>query len=239
MIDDLSLLKGLGFKLNDKITLKHPTLNDIIEFGEENYFRIVHLFCTQPHDAMVFLDDIGVDYEQIDAYDLFIMMFQSYNYSNELKWFMGIDDFLLCQNNQNQMLCLYNKQNDFVLDKLSYHQIADYIRKINFINPQYKFNPANSITKKKIIEQERKKLKRQKNKEFKSVFKNQVSALVWGNTSGVNYTNVWDLYVYQINDGLMRLNKIKNYDKVMNGYYFGTVDLKQLNKEEIDWLSDI
>lgn len=239
MIDELMLLKGHDYKLKNKVTIKHPTLQEIYDFGEEEYYKIVHIFTCQPYEYMVYLDDVGIDYETIDAYDLFIMLYNSGMYLNGLKWLMDIDDFILSQYVKNGMVCLFSKKKDFVLDKFIYYQISEYLQKINFVNIKSQYNPANSITKKKIIEQERKKLKRQKNKEFKSILKSKISALVWGNTSGISLKNVWDLYIYQMYDGLYRLNKIKNYNNVMNGYYFGTVDIKKVNMDEINWLSEI
>lgn len=41
MNHELSLLRGDPFKINDEITVIHPTLGQITDFGEEAYLSII------------------------------------------------------------------------------------------------------------------------------------------------------------------------------------------------------
>lgn len=238
-MDKLKILQGENIVIGG-ISLKNPTLRDIVDLGEEEYFKLLQLFCTDPYDMMVMLDDIGIDYVDVDSYDIFLMMMsQGDIYSNVLEWFMGVKNFITCKNPENDMLCLFDKETETLIDKIIFFQIQGYMNTLNCISHTGRFNPADIVTRKRIIEHERRKLKRKKDNGFKSVFGNQISALVWGNTCGYNYSNVWDLTIYQLYDGLRRISKIKHHNNLMNGVYFGTVDLKQVNQDEIDWLSDI
>lgn len=239
MMDYLNLLRGEDLVINDKLKVKHPTLEDIKNYGENLYFGFVSLFCTKPYDLMVELDDSGFDYVDLTNYDVFLMLYQTGDYKECMKIFLGDYDFKLYQD-KNQQFFLYDEDKDVGIDNIVYEQISKFIKQMNIISDKTEFNPANKGARKFLIKNERRKRKRQKNKnntENTSHLTNQISALVWGNTSGYNYNNIWNLYAYQFFDGLRRLQKIKDYNNIMNGVYTGNIDSKNLNQEEIHWLS--
>jgi len=242
MVDESKLLVGGYLAVNNKLKIIHPTLREIIDFGEDRYFNAINLFTLKPYDLMVQLDDMGIDYIELSNYDLFILLWQSQQYQDGLNWLMNdIFDFKLYKDNVNNMYLLYDENKDVKIDIVTYALISEFIKKINMVSDKTQFNPANKGARKFIIDNERRKQKRnQKKKEqYESQLSNLISALVWGNTSGINYNNVLDLYAYQFFNGISRLQKVKEYNNLMNGYYTGTIDLKNTSQEEINWLSKL
>ena len=78
MIDQLKLFRGEGYKINDKILIRQPTLEEIVDFGEQRYFGLVRTICSTPADRKVEIwDKLHVFWEKIDEYDLFISLFQT------------------------------------------------------------------------------------------------------------------------------------------------------------------
>ena len=72
-IDELKIyFRGYEYKVNDGITMISPTIGDIIEFGENEYFSTVHYLTCIPSDMMSTLWDMGIDWEELDDFDLFI-----------------------------------------------------------------------------------------------------------------------------------------------------------------------
>lgn len=53
MIDQLKLFRGEGYKINDKILIRQPTLEEIVDFGEQRYFGLVRTICSTPADRKV------------------------------------------------------------------------------------------------------------------------------------------------------------------------------------------
>ena len=51
------LVGGRDFKINDKITVRNPTISEIGEFGELNYVILVNYITMRPYDDMVCLWD--------------------------------------------------------------------------------------------------------------------------------------------------------------------------------------
>ena len=47
MIDQLKLFRGEGYKINDKILIRQPTLEEIVDFGEQRYFGLVRTICSK------------------------------------------------------------------------------------------------------------------------------------------------------------------------------------------------
>lgn len=71
-IDDLRIYRGKDIYITDKIIVTQPTIDQIIEFGEKQYFQAVHCLTGVGADFKWQLwDYYGVDYTQIDDYELF------------------------------------------------------------------------------------------------------------------------------------------------------------------------
>ena len=71
-IDDLKIYRGKDIRITDKIIVTQPTIDQIIEFGEKEYFQTVHCLTGVGADFKWQLwDYYGIDYTQIDDYELF------------------------------------------------------------------------------------------------------------------------------------------------------------------------
>ena len=74
-VDDLKIYRGSDIRITDKIIVTQPTIDQIIEFGEKQYFQAVHCLTGVGADFKWQLwDYFGVDYTKIDDYELFKLM---------------------------------------------------------------------------------------------------------------------------------------------------------------------
>lgn len=70
--DELRVYRGKRpIRINNNFSVIIPTLDQIEEFGEKIYFNAVHNFTSVGADLKWQLWDLGVDYTQIEDYDLF------------------------------------------------------------------------------------------------------------------------------------------------------------------------
>lgn len=60
-LDDLQLYFGNDYKINEKITIKQPTIGDIVDFGEEKYFSMAQTLTSIPSDMKSVLWDMKID----------------------------------------------------------------------------------------------------------------------------------------------------------------------------------
>lgn len=74
-VDDLKIYRGSDIRITDKIIVTQPTIDQIIDFGEKQYFQTVHCLTGVGADFKWQLwDYFGIDYTQIDDFELFKKM---------------------------------------------------------------------------------------------------------------------------------------------------------------------
>ena len=74
-VDDLKIYRGSDIRITDKIIVTQPIIDQIIEFGEKRYFSTVHTLTGVGADFKWQLwDYFGIDYTQIDDFELFKKM---------------------------------------------------------------------------------------------------------------------------------------------------------------------
>ena len=248
-MDNLDLLLGKPLVLGN-LTVRHPKISDVIELGESFVFSAINIFTLKPSDLMVELYDSGIDYRNAKPYDVFILLCgetldrgddgeirwnRDSQVSKQLGWLTGIEDFMLSSDGEN--LFLASPSTGAKIDIGVYTQIRKYFMDMNNRSEKETYNPGNDTTMKFLIEQERKKRKREERRGHKSYLAPQISSLVWA--SGRSFEDVYNLYLYQFFDGLLRINKIKSYDNVCFGYYAGNIETSSFNKvkESLNWMT--
>lgn len=248
-MDNLDLLLGKPLVLGN-LTVRHPKISDVIELGESFVFSAINIFTLKPSDLMVELYDSGIDYRNTKPYDVFILLCgetldrgddgeirwnRDSQISKQLGWLTGVEDFMLSSDGEN--LFLASPSTGAKIDIGVYTQIRKYFMDMNNRSEKETYNPGNDTTMKFLIEQERKKRKREERRGHKSYLAPQISSLVWA--SGRSFQDVYNLYLYQFFDGLLRINKIKSYDNVCFGYYAGNIETSSFNKikESLNWMT--
>lgn len=74
-VDDLKIYRGSDIQITDKIVVTQPTIDQIIEFGEKQYFQTVHCLTGVGADFKWQLwDYFDIDYTKIDDFELFKLM---------------------------------------------------------------------------------------------------------------------------------------------------------------------
>lgn len=74
-IDELQIyFAGYEYKVNDGISMISPTVGDIIDYGEKEYYSAVHSITCIPSDMISTLWDMGIDWEELDDFELFVML---------------------------------------------------------------------------------------------------------------------------------------------------------------------
>lgn len=72
--DELKIYYGDDIRINKNIVITQPTLLQIKDFGEQIYFSAIHNLTAVGADLKWQLWDMGIDYTEIDDYDLFIKL---------------------------------------------------------------------------------------------------------------------------------------------------------------------
>ena len=76
-VDELKLYLGSDIKIASGITLYQPTIGEIANYNESEYFSMAQTLCSTPSSMKVALDDMKLDYMQVEDFQLFMMLAQS------------------------------------------------------------------------------------------------------------------------------------------------------------------
>lgn len=232
-----SLLFKDSIPINDFIEVKIPTVEQILQ-NEDQYYGIVSSLVATPFDMMVQLDDIGIDFTKIDDYELFLITFQTIR-SQDVSLIFGdldLSEFELAVNEENQTVVLLNKKTGAVIDKAIAYQIAQALRKIHHLERNKK-KAGNDEARKFLLERARAKLKRQRRKEHSSQLEPLIIAMVNTEQYKYNYEETRALSIFQFNESVVQIVKKVDYMNKMHGVYSGTVSVKDLKKDDLNWLT--
>lgn len=232
-----NLLYAREFKINDKISIKVPTVGDILD-NEDDYYGMVYSITATPYDMMVQLDDLGVDFTTISDFELFLFVFQMLRMQDTSLVFGSLDlsKFRIDINDQNNMVVLKDEENGIVIDDWIHGEICSALRKIHGLKRNNK-KPANGEAKKYMLERARKKLKRRQGQVQESQLEGLIIALVNTEQFSYTYQTVRDMTIYQFNESLHQIIHKIDFDNKMRGIYSGTISSNDLNPDELNWLS--
>lgn len=238
-IDQLMLLSGRPIRITDKITYAQPTLEDVIRFGEQEYYQILSNLTAIPSDMKSVLWDAGIDWMEFSDMELFYALAGQLPKEKTEIFFPEVDftKFILVKNEDNDII-MYNKEDDIKIDIYVYTQMQECLRNSHSIKKKVE-RAGNTFTKQILIDEDRQNREINKGKEFKSELYGFVSSMV--NYSGFkyNYDTVWDLTMFQFMDAVQRSTVIDSTHHLLNGIYAGTVDSKKIRNEKLNWMREI
>ena len=232
-----SLLYARSYPVNDKISIRIPTVGEILE-NEVAYNSTLSCVISTPYDFMVYLDDMGIDFEKLTEYDLFLLLFPSLQSADTSIVFGDLDlsKFSPAINEKNGQVILLNAEDDIVIDRGVHDLICQAIRKINHLEKVTR-RPGNSEAKKYMIERARIKLQRAaRRKRETSELEKLIVALVNTEEFKYGYQEVLDLTIYQFRASVDQIIHKIHFNNTMIGVFAGTVKAKELPQEDLTWI---
>lgn len=244
--DELKIYRGEDFVISKYIKIHQPTLGEICDFGEKDYYSMIYNFVATPQSMKSQLWDMqpSIDYTKITPYELFYgILYKIFPQEKTSILFNDLDfsKFQLMQRDDDKsiLLCQQIDGENVIIDEYTYSLIVDYLCKTHFIERDLK-RPANNSTKMVLIEDARDELERNKNKEYHSQLKSLISAMINSEGFKYNHAQVWDMKINAFMDSVKRISKIKNSDLLFQSGYSGFgVNLKEIDKKQLDWLGEL
>lgn len=231
----VNLLYKKEYPVGGGVNIRIPSIREIID-DEEEYYGLVSSITAMPIDMCVQLNDIGIDFTSINEYDLFLMMFDGYKELNTRTVFgdLNLNNFHLAKNETNGQYVMIDKENDIVIDRIVYDKTATLLRKIHGYEKDNR-TPGNEDAKKYYIERARKKLRHSK-RNMESQLEPLIIAMVNTEQFKYDYDSVLDLSIYQFNESVRQIIKKVDYGNRMFGVYSGTISVKDVKKDDLNWL---
>lgn len=237
-IDQLQLYFGDPYVINEYITIKQPSIGQIMEYGEKKYYSMVHTITAIPSDMKYQLHTMGLDYEKLEDFELFTMLAPTLSQEATSILFGDVDfsKLKLFRNPQNDLVVLADRETGLVIDVLIYERIVNYLRSVHGLKKKVE-KAKNAMTKRVLIEEDRRNIEMNKNKPYKSFLTPLVSAV----KVRMGYTKeyVKNMGIYEFTDDIARLQIINNADALLRGMYSGMIDTKKIDKKELNWMKEI
>lgn len=216
-----------------------PTIGQIVEYGEQEYFSMAHTIVAIPSDMKAQLWDMNIDWMEISDFELFILLCKSLP-TNRTKILFGdlnLSTLKLYPHPNNEgMVVLASKETGVVIDEYIYMKMAEYVRKMHGFTKNVE-RAKNKMTKKILIQEDRDKMKRNANKPYESYLLPLVSSI----QARLGYTKeyVKSMGLCEFMDMVSRLQIIVSSDALLHGMYGGMIDTKKINKNELNWMREI
>lgn len=233
----LNLLYKKHYDVNDSIRINIPTVGEVID-NEDAYYSVVTAITAMPIDLMVQLDDLGIDYAEINEFELFIIMSTVLKTQDTSLVFGDLDfnKFEVCVNQETGKIALYDAEDGIAIDRATHSRIAGILRKIHHLEKNRR-KPANKEARDYMLKRAREKMKRNQNKERESQLEPLIIAMVNAEQYKYDFEGTRELSIYQFNESVRQIIKKVDYDNRMHGIYAGTINPKEMSQDDLNWLS--
>lgn len=233
----MGILYSSEYKINDYITVKIPTVSEILS-DEETYFDSISLLLATPYDLLVQLDDANIDFTTINDWDLFCYLFKEIQQKDFSMVFTDLDfkDFSIVRKKSDREVIAVDYKTGHIIDRSVHGKICRVIKTLLFIKKDIK-RPANEEARLYLIERARKKMgRKKKSSATNSQLENYIIALVNTPEFKYDFETVGRLSIYQFYSSLHQIADKIRFDNLMIGCYAGTVDTEKLDRDELNWI---
>lgn len=261
--DELKIYFGDDYYPTPKIKITQPTVGQIKDFGDSDFYSMVSTLCSNPTAFRLQLWDMGIDWCKMPDFDLFKLLIKNYTPADtgllfgdlNLSWFEEFHDnqadcnvlvYIPRDEDGNPVELKFESLNDLItIYETDYIKLVEYLRYMFNIHPKTE-KAKGRATKEFMIEEERMNLNVEKSKKKdggvrKSFLLPLISSLV--NHPGFKYkkNEILDMGIVEFMDSVRRLQTYESTTALMKGIYSGMVDtskIKNLDKE-LNWMKDL
>lgn len=235
----LHLLYRDSYEINDSIRIVVPSVGQVLD-NEDTYYNIVSAITAMPIDFMVQLDDLGIDFTTINAWQLFVLLFENLKQMDKYDLSLVFGDldlscFEIGISPQNGKFIIRDEKHDITIDRAIHSHMASVLRKLHHLEKNHR-RPANDEAKEYMLRRAREKLKRHKDRKEDSQLESLIIAMVNTEQFKYDFEGTRELSIYQFNESVRQVIKKTDYDNRMYGIYTGTINPKELSQKDLNWL---
>lgn len=234
----VNLLYKQKYEITPAISVRVPKVGEIIEC-EDEYYNTVFAITAMPIDMMVQLDDAGIDFTKINEYELFLLLFDGIKdapCANLVFGDLDLKNFQMAVDKSGEIF-LVDPNTGVRIDKIAHYHIANALRRIHNLEKKLQ-KPGNDAARKYMIERARIKQQRAKKRNKDSELEDLIIAMVNTSEFKYDYDSVLNMSIYQFNASVNQIIRKINYDNLMIGCYAGTVNVKEISQDSLNWLSN-
>lgn len=239
---------GEDYVINESITIHQCFIQEIVDFGQKYFFQALSPFVGNPTTYRLQLWDLGIDWNELDDFDLFAMLIPSIPPEVSCIIFGRYDftNLQLMMRKDTQEKVLYDPVTDTIVDRATYIAMREYIRMA--MNQYPKLQKARGKqTKLAIIDEDRMNIRNHqrmvrmgKEKDSTSYLLNLIATMLI--TPGFKYkkNELREVNIVQFMEEVSRFQVWKSTEALMQGMYSGFLDTSKMNLDkELNWFREI
>ena len=246
-IDKLKLYFGEPYVIHtsgEDIIIHQPTIGDIVDVGESKVYAVVNVFVANSTMYRVQLWDSGIDWNKVSDFQMFCMLVPNLSVQDTRLLFGDIDfsKFELYKkqlpDQEEPSIILFNKEQNIEIDENVYAELSSYIKLLFNVYPKVE-KAKGKTTKEWIIEEEKQKLKRDKEESEQSTLLPMISACL--NHPGFKYkkNELREVGLIEFMDSVQRLQIYESTTALLKGMYSGFIDTSKIKSEEFNFMREI
>lgn len=247
--DQLVLYRGHSHKINEHLSIRVPTLEEICSYGELKYYSMIYTLCSVGIDLCWQLEEANIPFDEISDYELFYSLLRKYYNTEQTKIIFGdtinLKDMQLHKNSSGdiylaQEIISNNGQTKIItINEADYYEIVKYLRALHNL----KRNDAVAGTRScrmAFIEDAKMEYEAQLSEPRKSHLLPLISTMVNSDGFKRDDQTVWYMNIYTFTDSVKRIDKIRNSNLLLQSGYSGFgVDLKKIKKDELNYMGEL
>lgn len=240
--DNLKMYFGDDYITKNGIVVRQPSLGDIIEVGEKNFYETLNVFVSNPTSFRLPLWNMGVDWCTITDFELFIILYQNIN-PEVCKLFLPkcpITEYKVYSEQIDEDTAepvLYNPESKSIIRNIDYLEISQYLRNMFNIFPKVEYAKGKA-TRESIIWEDEQNAKRKEDKKYVSTLQPLISSCV--NHPGFKYkkSELKEVGICEFMDSVSRLQVYENTRALLTGSMSGFCDTSKISKENFNFMRD-
>ena len=247
--DKLKMFFGEDFTING-IRIVQPTIGDILELGEKNFYNALSPFTNNSTSIRLMLWTAGIDWCKVGDLEVFnilmtILKQSEDDYKSTLKLIFPDIDVTQFQieplkNTKTGEFkhCLYHPFLNMILSEEQFSEISGYIREMLNVHPKVE-KAKGKIAKKWMIDEDRQNLLAKQAKDEDSDLLPLVSSLI--NHPGFKYNlkQLKEVGIVQFYDSIQRLQIYEGTRALLQGSYSGFCDLSKVDKNKFNFMRSL
>lgn len=234
-VDEMRLLTGEPLAITKFLSIQQPKMRDIAHFGESGYLHLVHTLTSEPFDMPYYLEQMGVDFEKITPFELFVLLIQGISH-DETQILFGDLDFSSFRLVQRETDVVLMNSKGWIIDMGVRELIADNLRRMHCMAKNEITSCYNSFAHKLLVKKQKRDIEEAQRRAEMFGEHSQLAPLIsslaceWH-----SYDAVMDLTVAQFFDAVIRSGYRENAETLLRALSSGALTSGSYNKKELDW----
>ncbi len=225
------------------VTVKSPTIGDILEIGESNFYSTLSVLTGNPTQFRLLLWEAGIDWCTITDFQFFVIMYKQLDPNVvDLLFdninFQNFEPYVRQKEDGTEEVYLYDETSDTEITELVYQNFHQYLQNVFNMKPEREITP-DKMLKEAWIRKDRVALK-QKEKKGEDSFSFVPLVSTYINHPGTKYKlrELKEVGVAEFFDSLKRIQIYEHSTAVLKGMYSGFVNSKDINPSAYDFMKD-